>query len=151
MIILQGSISLITRTVYLTSGFWNFWQGRHGSRTYRWLNFRWDSFWKRQGCRRTYNGILIFIHAGTASRKTAYLLGFLRSFSLRISVFGHIDDLARGPAGRVFPELDLFQYRLSGFWNFWQGRHGSRTYCWLNFQRDGIGRRRGYGNTSNRI
>ena len=54
-----------------------------------------------------------FIHAGTVSFEAAYLLGFLRSFSLRISVFGHMDDLAGGPAGRVFPELDFFSASFS--------------------------------------
>ncbi len=48
---------------------------------------------------------MIFIHAGTVSFEAAYLLSFLTSFSLRISIFGHMDDPAGGPVGRVFPEL----------------------------------------------
>ena len=91
---------------------------------------------------------MIFIHAGTVSFEAAYLLSFLTSFSLRISIFGHMDDPAGGPVGRVFSELDLFQYRLSGiiilqgnvspitrtvyltsgFLNFWWSEYGSRTY-----------------------
>ena len=27
---------------------------------------------------------------------------------MRISIFGHMDDPAGGPVGRVFPELDFF-------------------------------------------
>jgi len=51
---------------------------------------------------------MIFIHTGTASCEAAYLLVFLRSFSLRISVFGHTDYPAGGLAGRIFPELAFF-------------------------------------------
>ena len=114
---------------------------------------------------------MIFIHAGTVSFEAAYLLSFLTSFSLRISIFGHMDDPAGGPVGRVFSELDLFQYRLSGiiilqgnvspitrtvyltsgFLNFWWSEYGSRTYRWLNFRRDGIWWMYGYRNTSDRI
>lgn len=51
---------------------------------------------------------MIFIHAGTVSFEAAYLRSFLTSFSLRISIFGHMDDPAGGPVGRVFPELAFF-------------------------------------------
>ena len=43
-----------------------------------------DGIWRRRRYRKTYNGILIFIHAGTASCEDAYLLFFLTPISLRI-------------------------------------------------------------------
>ena len=101
-------------------GLGDFQYERCGSRTYWWLNFRMDRIGRRCRYRKTYNGILIFIHAGTVSRGAAYLLGFLTPFSLRISIFGHMDDPAGGPAGRVFLELAFFSTGFPEWW-FYRG------------------------------
>lgn len=73
-----------------------------------WCFSGWTGFGEGADTERRIKAFLFFVQAGTSSRKAAYLLSFLTSFSLRISIFGHMDDPAGGPVGRIFPELAFF-------------------------------------------
>ena len=81
--ILQGNVSPITRTAYLTSGFLNFWRSGYGSRTYCRLNFRRDGIERKRGCRNTSDRILkwwgrFFPHA--LSQKCVWLISHFSFF-----------------------------------------------------------------------